>query len=127
MLDDKVRELCQGANYAALTTLFPSGQPQTQLMWIDCDDEHVIFNTAVHRAKFENVAGDARVSIAIWDVTDPMSYVEVRGRAVEFQRGQDAREHVDQLAHKYTGADYAGEAPSDRVVVKIKPDRQIIH
>ena len=127
MLEAKVRTLCEGTNYAALTTLFPSGQPQTHVMWVDCDDEHVIINTAVHRAKFQNVAADARVAVAIWDVDDPTSYVEVRGRAVEFQRGQDAKDHIDRLAHEYTGADYAGEAQSDRVIVKIRPDRQIIH
>jgi len=127
MLDEKVRTLCEGVNYAALTTLFPSGQPQTQVMWVDCDDDHVIINTEVGRAKFENVANDSRVAITIWEMADPYSYVEVRGRAVEFMRGQDARDHIDALARKYTGSDYSNEVKSERVIVKIRPDRTILH
>jgi PPOX class probable F420-dependent enzyme len=127
MLDEKVTALCQGANFAALTTLFASGQPQTHVVWVDCDDDHVMFNTEVHRAKFENVAADSRVTITIWELGNPMSYVEVRGRAVDFERGQDARDHIDSLARKYTGADYSNEIGSERVIVKIRPDRQVIH
>ena len=127
MLEKKVRALCEGANFAALTTLFASGQPQTHVMWVDCDDDHVIFNTEVGRAKFQNVAADSRVAITIWELGNPMSYVEVRGRAVDFQRGKDARDHIDTLARKYTGADYSNEIGSERVIVKIRPDRQIIH
>ena len=127
MLEPKVRSLCEGANYAALTTLFESGQPQTQIMWIDCDDDHIIFNTEVHRAKFENVAADSRVAVTIWELGNPYSYVEVRGKAVDFARGQEARDHIDQLARKYTDADYGNEVTSERVIVKIRPERQIIH
>ena len=127
MLEPKVKALCEGANYAALTTLFPSGQPQTQVMWVDCDDEHVIFNTEVHRAKFVNVAADSRVSITIWELGNPYSYVEVRGRAVEFHRGPEAREHIDFLSQKYTNSDYSKVVKSERVIVKIRPDRQILH
>ena len=96
-------------------------------MWVDCDDEHVIFNTEVDRAKFQNVAADSRVSITIWELGNPVSYVEVRGRAVDFGRGRDAREHIDKLSQKYTGSDYSKEIGSERVIVKIRPDRQIIH
>lgn len=127
MLEEKVRSLCEGPNFAALTTLFPSGQPQTQMMWVDCDDQHVIVNTEVERAKFKNVAADSRVSITIWELGNPLSYVEVRGRAVEFHRGPEAREHIDTLAQKYTGSDYPNEIGSERVIVKIRPERQILH
>ncbi len=41
MLNPKVKRLCQAANYAALTTLFPNGQPQTHIMWVDCDDNEL--------------------------------------------------------------------------------------
>ena len=30
-----VLELARGQNFAALTTLLPSGHPQTQVMWVD--------------------------------------------------------------------------------------------
>lgn len=127
VLHDKVTALCRDKNFAALTTLFPSGQPQTNVMWVDCDDEHVLINTEVHRAKFTNVEGDPRVTVTIWDVANPYSYVEVRGRVVETVRGPEARADIDRLAQKYTGKDYANEVTSERVILKIAPERQVIH
>lgn len=35
MIEDGVRALDQGKNFAALTTLLPGGQPQTRVMWVD--------------------------------------------------------------------------------------------
>lgn len=55
MLDDNVRELAQGANFATLTTLMADGQPHTSAMWIDADNEHLLINTETHRQKFRNV------------------------------------------------------------------------
>ncbi len=125
MLDDGVRKLASGKNFAALTTLLPGGQPQTHVMWVDCDDEHVLINTEVHRRKFKNVEADPRVTVAIWDAENPYSFAEVRGRVVETITGDDALASINAMARKYTGADYAPEIQSERVILKIAPDRQI--
>ncbi len=127
MLNEKTLALCQGLNFAAFTTLLPDGHPQTQLMWVDCDAGTLLINTEIHRVKFENIERDPRVSVTVWDRTNPYSYVEVRGRVVESVRGSLAREHIDQLARKYTGTDYANEITSERVILKIAPDREMVH
>lgn len=125
MLDTAVRTLASGANFAALTTLMPDGQPQTHVMWVDCDDEHILINTEVHRRKFKNVEADPRVTVAIWDAGNPYSFVEVRGRVVETVRGAAALASINALSHKYRGSDYAPEIQSERVILRIAPDRQI--
>lgn len=125
MLEPGVISLAQGANFAALTTLMPSGQPQTHVMWVDCDDDHLIINTEVHRRKFKNVEADPRVTVAIWDASNPYSFAEVRGRVVETVTGDEALASINALSHKYTGGDYAPEIQSERVILKIAPDRQI--
>ena len=125
MIEDGVRALAQGKNFAALTTLLPGGQPQTHVMWVDCDDEHIIINTEVHRRKFKNVEADPRVTVAIWDAENPYSFAEVRGRVVETVTGDAALTSINALANKYTGADYRPEIQSERVILKIAPDRQI--
>lgn len=127
MMDERTRSLCEGPNFAALTTLFADGGPQTQIMWVGCDEEHVLINTEIHRAKFRNVERDARVSVAIWDAADPYSYVEVRGRVVETVGGDAARADIDALAQKYMGKDYPNEVTSERVVLKVAIDREMIH
>ena len=40
-LDNKTIQMASGANYAAFTTLFDTGSPQTHVMWVDTDGEHI--------------------------------------------------------------------------------------
>jgi PPOX class probable F420-dependent enzyme len=124
MLEDAIRKLATGKNIAAVTTLLPDGTPMTQPLWIDADDDHLLLNTEVHRQKFRNVQRDPRIAVAIWDSADPYFYVEVRGEVVEKVRGPEARAHIDELARKYTGGDYAGTVRSERVILKVAPTKR---
>src|SRR5918998_5894904 len=121
-----VLELARGQNFAALTTLLSSGHPQTQVMWVDADDHHLLINTEVHRQKFRNVERDPRVTVTIWDKEDPYRFVEVRGEVVEKVKGPEAREHIDELSHKYRGRPYQTAIRSERVILRIAPLRQVI-
>lgn len=123
MLEDSARSLAKGKNFAALTTLLPSGHPMTQVMWVDANDEHVLINTEVGRQKFANVRRDPRVTVTVIDAANPYHYVEVRGRVVDSVTGPVAREHIDALSQKYTGAPYAVPIQTERVILHIAPDR----
>jgi PPOX class probable F420-dependent enzyme len=125
-LHPKVTELASGENFAALTTLMPDGHPQTQVMWVDADADHLLINTEVHRQKFRNVERDPRVTLTIWDKEDPYSFVEVRGEVVGKVKGLEARKHIDELSHKYHGRPYGTPIRSERVVLRIAPLRQVI-
>jgi PPOX class probable F420-dependent enzyme len=123
-LPDSLTRLVEGPNFAMLTTLFEDGSPQTQVMWVDADDEHVLINTEVHRAKYANVQRDPRVAVTIWDHESPYRYVEVRGRVVGEVGGQQARDHIDALAQRYFGRDYDPDnIQSERVILRIAPER----
>jgi PPOX class probable F420-dependent enzyme len=123
-LDQRVRELAAGANFAAFTTLTPSGWPMTHVVWVDCDEEHVLINTEVHRAKFKNIQRDPRVAVTIIDGDDPYRFAEVRGRVVNTVGGERARRHIDELSQKYHGHPYSNRIQSERVILEIKPERQ---
>ena len=125
-VDPRVLELARGQNFGALTTLLPDGHPQTQVMWVDADEQHLLVNTEVHRQKFRNVERDPRVTVTIWDMEDPYRFVEVRGEVVEKVKGQEAREHIDKLSHKYRGKPYQTQIQSERVVLRIAPSRQVV-
>ena len=101
MLEEGVRQLAKGKNFAAFTTLLPGGQPMTHVMWVDCDDEHVLINTERHRQKAKNLRRDPRVTVTVWDQDEPYGYAEVRGEVVETVRGPEARDHIDSLSMKY--------------------------
>jgi PPOX class probable F420-dependent enzyme len=123
MLDTAARDLAQGKNFAALTTMLPSGQPSTQVMWVDADDDHVLINTETGRQKHVNVSKEPRVTVTVIDASNPYRYAEVRGRVVEMVTGPEARNHIDALAQKYTGGLYAGVITTERVIMKIVPER----
>lgn len=124
MLEEGVRRLAKGRNFAALTTLLPDGQPMTHVMWVDCDNEHILINTETHRQKARNMRRDPRVTVAIWEADDPYRYAEVRGEVVDIVTGPEARAHIDELSIRYYGHEYRNQIQSERVVVRIRPVRQ---
>src|SRR5437763_1056371 len=95
MIEEPALSLARDANFAAFTTMLPSGVPMTHVMWVDCDGEHLLINTETHRAKFKNVEANPNVAVAIWDRNDPYVYAEVRGTVVETVAGETARRHMD--------------------------------
>ena len=124
MVEEGVKRLAQGPNFAALTTLGKDGMPSTHVMWVDADDGYVLINTEIHRAKFRNVRRDPRVALAIWDHDDPYRYAEIRGVVDDTIGGTEARSHIDALSRKYMGHDYRNRIESERVILKIRPTRQ---
>jgi PPOX class probable F420-dependent enzyme len=126
VLEEGVRRLAKEKNFAVLTTLLPDGRPMSHVMWVDCDDEHVLINTEAHRQKARNVRRDPRVTVTIWDAADPYRYAEVRGEVVEIVAGPEARGHIDQLSLKYHGHEYRNPIRSERLLLRIKPLRQLL-
>ena len=128
MVNPKVWNLMRAANFAALTVNLQSGVAMTHVMWVDADDDHVLINTEVHRAKFKAIERDPRVTVTVWQTDDPYTYVEVRGTVVAKVRGPEARAHIDALSQKYRGRDFdPGNITSERVILKIAPDVQHSH
>jgi PPOX class probable F420-dependent enzyme len=126
-LHPTTRELASGPNYAAISTLMPSGHIQTQYIWVGVDGDRLFVNTEPHRQKFKDLERDPRVTLAIRDEADPYRYAEVRGRVVATERGQRARAQIDELSHKYDGKPYPAEnIKTERVTVWIEPERQTI-
>lgn len=122
-LDPDLKDLAQAKNFAALTTLMPDGHPQTQIMWVGADDEHVIINTQLDRQKYRNVLADPRVTVTVFDADNPYRYVEARGRVARTQDGAAAAASIDELSRKYTGGDY-GMGPTDsRVILFVDVER----
>jgi PPOX class probable F420-dependent enzyme len=121
-LDPTLRQLATAKNFAAMTTLMPDGQPQTQIMWVHATDDHLIINTETGRQKYRNVEADPRVTITVFDVGNPYAYVEARGRVVATQTGDAAADNIDELSEKYQGTPYPADT-SARVILTIEVDR----
>lgn len=123
-IDPDLKALATGKNFAALTTLMPNGHPQTQIMWVHADDDHVLINTEAGRQKFRNVEADPRVTVTVFNGDNPYQYVEARGRVVETIGGDAARADIDALSQKYLGAPYGNPiGPGGRVILRIDVER----
>ncbi|MGA8296502.1 MAG: pyridoxamine 5'-phosphate oxidase family protein [Acidimicrobiales bacterium] len=127
MIDAVVKALARGKNFAAFTTMLPNGLPMTHVMWVDADDDYILLNTEVHRRKYKNVVANPRVAVTVIDAETFYHYAEVRGSVVDEVRGAKARAHIDFLSEKYQGAPFANVIESERVILKVAPERQRVN
>ena len=109
--------------FANLATINADSSPQVTPVWFDWDGRNVRINTAKGRVKDKNLRRTPAVALSIMDPDNPYRYVQVKGRVADVtESGADA--HIDSLAKKYTGKDYANRKPGEvRVIFTIAPDR----
>lgn len=122
-IDKDLHDLATAGNFAAIATISADGTPRNHMMWIDADDDHLVFNTEVHRSKFLDVERDPRITVTVIDKDNAYRYIEARGRVVETITGDEARAHIDAVSNRYTGADYGNPVQSERVIVKVRPEK----
>ncbi|HVU77061.1 MAG TPA: PPOX class F420-dependent oxidoreductase [Gaiellaceae bacterium] len=123
-LSEKQAELFRGKNWGTVVTLREDGSPHATPVWIDTDGDHVIFNTAVGRAKERHLRRDPRISVTVLPAADQQSgYVSVTGTAELTEEG--AFDHIDKLAQKYLGQEkYPYLQPGEqRVIVTVTPEK----
>ena len=125
MLDPAIRALAStGKNFGTFVVRLPNGQLLSHVMWVDANDDELLINTEIHRAKYKATQHEPDVTVTIWDADNAYRYAEVRGRVTGEVRGDGAREHIDQLSQRYLGHDYRPQIQSERVVLRIEPIRQ---
>ncbi|MDQ1039369.1 PPOX class probable F420-dependent enzyme [Streptomyces sp. V3I8] len=123
--DDAVRTLLDGKNFASVATLGPGGAPQNSVVWIKREGDTVLFSSTDGRQKVRNLRRDPRISLSVFDLTDPYSSVEIRGTA-EIVPDEDKRLPYE-LSHKYLGIDPPGEKDDEvRVILRVLPERIIV-
>jgi PPOX class probable F420-dependent enzyme len=122
-LNDEIRRLLDGPNFAVLATLNPDGGPQTSAMWLGRDGDDVLFSTVAGRRKHKNLLRDPRASVVVLDHEDPYNYVELRGRVVSMD--EDVGRAFDTgLSWKYDGKDPDPDRPGAvRLVLRMTVDR----
>lgn len=122
-LNPAQRALIEAPNLAHFVTLMKDGSPQVTPVWVDCDDTHILINTAEGRTKPRNLSRDNRVALSIVDQENPYTYIQIRGKVVE-TTNEGAREHIEKLARKYRGPDakYPHREGEVRVIVRIEPE-----
>jgi PPOX class probable F420-dependent enzyme len=120
--NEATKALFDGKNFPVVATINADGSVQTSVVWAKRDGDTVLFATLRGRLKERNMQRDPRVSLSVFDLDDPLKYVEVRGRVEITEEG--GRELINELSHKYDGKDFRTEPPEAvRVVVRLVPEK----
>ncbi len=123
--DEKTKALLDGTNFGTVATLNPDGSPQTSVVWLDRDEDAVVFSVTDDKRKTRNLRRDPRVSLSVLDMADPYFSVSIRGRA-ELVPDPDKR-LSRRLSQKYLGTDPPDDAEGrQRFVVRIVADHVAI-
>ncbi|HEX8026162.1 MAG TPA: PPOX class F420-dependent oxidoreductase, partial [Candidatus Limnocylindrales bacterium] len=112
-----------------LTTMGPTGRPESSLVWVDHDGECALVNTTLERRKGRNVLANPRASLLVVDPDDTSRFMQIRGEVEVGTRG--ALRQLDRLTRRYTGRPhyYGGIYPmaqrrrERRVILRLHPRR----
>jgi PPOX class probable F420-dependent enzyme len=111
-LPPQVADVIGERNFAHLATLEPDGAPSVRPLWVDVEEDRVIFVTQLGSRKAAAIERDPRVALSIADRRDPYRQIDLRGRVVDRIDGDAALVLADRIARKYTGDSFPlrGEA-----------------
>ena len=122
-LPPMTRRLLDASTYAVLATVNGDGSPQSSVVWVRRDGDEVLMSTIRGRRKTTNMARDPRVSLCLYDPTDPFQYVEVRGTIDMVEEGGD--ELIDALSRAYMGKPWKHRPAEVRLVVRLTPSKVV--
>ncbi|QTD97845.1 PPOX class F420-dependent oxidoreductase [Streptomyces cyanogenus] len=122
--DDSLSALLDGKNFASVATLGPDGAPQNSVVWIKREGDSVLFSSVDHRQKVRNLRRDPRISLSVFDLTNPYHSAEIRGVAEILP--DEGKRLPYELSHKYLGIDPPAENDDEvRVIVRIVPQKVV--
>ncbi|MFD4138395.1 PPOX class F420-dependent oxidoreductase [Streptomyces sp. NPDC058572] len=127
-LSTAARRLLDAPNPAVPATVLPDGSPQTSVVRIARDGDVLVVSSEAGRRKDRHIAADPRVSVTVYDLKDPLLYVEVRGTATITEDA--GRELAVRPAERYegpgAGAEYLELPPEvERIVIRITPEQVV--
>jgi len=122
-VNPKFVEILQGPYTGVLTTLFADGSPQSTPLWFLLDGDDILFSTTAGKQKLRNIARDPRATFAVYNPTNDMSYVEVRGTIVVTD--DPTANTRDRIVQKHGYADgSAFDAPgTQRFTLRLTPTK----
>ena len=105
-----------------ITTLAPSGLPQSTGMWFLFDDGAIRFSLLEHRKKYRNLRTNPACTFFLMSPESMIETIEVRGTAM-FEADPD-KAFVTRVREQYGASGPPSDGPDDnRWVVTIEPDR----
>lgn len=121
---ERFHDLFEKRTFAHVATLTEDGMPHVTPVWIgyDEDDDRLLINTERGRRKERNLSNDPSVGVSMIDPDNPYRSLSVIGEVEEITT-EGAREHIDELAQRYTGDEYQVPIQTERVILRIRADK----
>lgn len=105
-----------------MATVNAAGQPEVNPVWFLWDGAHILLSVKGETRKYASLRRDPHLAISFEDPRNQERYLEIRGKVIEFVP-YDTLEFVNQLARKYTGADFQhGHAGQERYQLVVQVD-----
>ncbi|GIE78011.1 PPOX class F420-dependent enzyme [Actinoplanes philippinensis] len=99
-MDQKLRDLLTGPNFAHVATVRRDGSPSVTPTWVDLRDDLVLLNGMQGRGWPRNLIRDPRVTVSVTALGNPYECATLRGHALA-PTTDDAEEHFRHLFRKY--------------------------
>jgi PPOX class probable F420-dependent enzyme len=119
-LNDDMKRLIDGANFAHLATLQADGAPKVEPVWIGREGDRLLIATDRRSLKSINIERDPRVAISLVARENPYEQLLIRGRVVETRDDADLA-GLDALSAAYLGRPFPRRKWSSRVLFVIEP------
>lgn len=114
--------LVSARNCCVITTIAPSGLPQSTGMWYLYDQGKIRFSLLEHRKKYRNLRANPACTFFLMNPTSQGETIEVRGNAT-FEPDPD-KAFVTRVRAQYGADGPPSDGPDDiRWIVTIEPDR----
>jgi len=116
------------ARTAKLAVVRADGSPHVAPVWVDLDEDQVIFTTAADTVKGKAILRDPRVSLCWDDERPPFSFLTVAGTATMSDDPKELLEWAIRIGGRYMGADRAVEfgrrnAVPPEMLVRVTPTK----
>jgi PPOX class probable F420-dependent enzyme len=97
------------ARTAKLAVVRADGSPHVAPVWVDLDDDQIVFMTGADTIKGKAMLRDPRVSLCWDDERPPFSFVTISGTAETTDDPNEMLRWATRIAGRYMGADRAEE------------------
>ena len=119
---ERFHDLLVGTALGSLATVGAEGRPQVNPVWFIAEPDRFFLSMKGDTAKLRNVRANPHVALSIGDPRQPFRYVELRGTVVGLELFETVA-WVNELARKYTGADFTGGVDGEqRYKVTVRVD-----
>ena len=131
MSTEEVRRfLLYKARTGKLATVREDGRPHIAPIWLDLEDDTIVFTTGHDSIKATNIRRDSRVAICVDDDRPPFAFIIIEGVTTLTDNREELRYWATRIAGRYMGEELA-EAYGKRnsvegeLLVKVTPEKII--